>query len=465
MAFSTLTVAGINPVLNILGNTQQFNYVQNISTFQLKNSFVVNPLVSSTLNFETQNYLYSGFRWQHKTLSTDTHGSLTLQSFINADTGGTDIISFNDDDTITFVVPIIISTNLDLNGNRITDAADPVDPQDLTTKNYVDSLLGTVTLSGAVTGSGTLGSPIITTLTPITTSQVSDFNSSVTAFRLDQFAIPTANLNFNGNRGTNAADPVNPQDLTTKNYVDSLLGTVTLSGAVTGSGTLGSPIITTLTPITTSQVSDFNSSVTAFRLDQFAAPTANLNLNGNRITDAADPVNPQDAATQNFVNTRTITLSGAVTGSGTIAGGITTALSRSYCSILAIAAAATTITTAGTFVKINSVTSIALNNEFTSTNNRMTYVGTVTKIFKVDFTLDYILSAGASTVSLRIFKNGTAATTCAPIQNTSAGINNTTSSNCLVSMSTNDYVEIWATCAANGRTLTVTNINFTIIEV
>jgi hypothetical protein len=383
MAFSTLTVAGINPVLNILGNTQQFNYVQNISTFQLKNSFVVNPLVPSTLNFETQNYLYSGFRWQHKTLSTDTHGSLTLQSFINADTGGTDIISFNDDDTITFVVPIIISTNLDLNGNRITDAADPVDPQDLTTKNYVDSLLGTVTLSGAVTGSGTLGSPIITTLTPITTSQVSDFNSSVTAFRLDQFA----------------------------------------------------------------------------------APTANLNLNGNRITDAADPVNPQDAATQNFVNTRTITLSGAVTGSGTIAGGITTALSRSYCSILAIAAAATTITTAGTFVKINSVTSIALNNEFTSTNNRMTYVGTVTKIFKVDFTLDYILSGGASTVSLRIFKNGTAATTCAPIQNTSAGINNTTSSNCLVSMSTNDYVEIWATCAANGRTLTVTNINFTIIEV
>ena len=95
----------------------------------------------------------------------------------------------------------------------------------------------------------------------------------------------------------------------------------------------------------------------------------------------------------------------------------------------------------------------------------MTYVGTVTKIFKVDFTLDYILSGGASTVSLRIFKNGTAATTCAPIQNTSAGINNTTSSNCLVSMSTNDYVEIWATCAANGRTLTVTNINFTIIEV
>ena len=274
MAFSTLTVAGINPVLNILGNTQQFNYVQNISTFQLKNSFVVNPLVPSTLNFETQNYLYSGFRWQHKTLSTDTHGSLTLQSFINADTGGTDIISFNDDDTITFVVPIIISTNLDLNGNRITDAADPVDPQDLTTKNYVDSLLGTVTLSGAVTGSGTLGSPIITTLTPITTSQVSDFNSSVTAFRLDQFAIPTANLN----------------------------------------------------------------------------------LNGNRLINVIDPVNPQDAATQNFVNTRTITLSGAVTGSGTIAGGITTALSRSYCSILAIAAAATTITTAGTFVKINSVT-------------------------------------------------------------------------------------------------------------
>lgn len=48
-------------------------------------------------------------------------------------------------------------------------------------------------------------------------------------------------------------------------------------------------------------IADFASSVAATRLDQFAAPTTAVGMNNQRLTQLADPINAQDAATQNFV--------------------------------------------------------------------------------------------------------------------------------------------------------------------
>jgi hypothetical protein len=95
MAVSTITVGGINPALNILGSTQQFNFSQNLSEFQLNNLFVPTSLVSSQTNSEFRNNLLSGFRWAHLTSNTDTYGSLTLTSFVNASFSGNNLISFN----------------------------------------------------------------------------------------------------------------------------------------------------------------------------------------------------------------------------------------------------------------------------------------------------------------------------------------------------------------------------------
>ncbi len=54
-----------------------------------------------------------------------------------------------------------------------------------------------------------------------TASTISDFNTAVRTNRLDQMAAPTVNLDFNGVRGVNAANPVSGTDLANKQYVDN----------------------------------------------------------------------------------------------------------------------------------------------------------------------------------------------------------------------------------------------------
>ena len=97
MAMSTITVGGINPSLNILGTTQQFIFSQQGSVFRLNNTFIPTSLINSETDFDIINNRLSGFRWYHTTTNTDTYGSLTLQSFVNAQSSssGTNILQFN----------------------------------------------------------------------------------------------------------------------------------------------------------------------------------------------------------------------------------------------------------------------------------------------------------------------------------------------------------------------------------
>ena len=131
----------------------------------------------------------------------------------------------------------------------------------------------------------------------------------------------TTNVTFDGFDGTNwrafpqlntdgtltAADPTASTNLATKNYVDTRA--ITLTGAVSGTGALGTSIATTLANINTSQITNFSSAVTAFRLDQFAVPTSNISMGSKKITSLLDPSLAQDAATKNYVDT-------SISGSG-----------------------------------------------------------------------------------------------------------------------------------------------------
>ncbi len=58
-------------------------------------------------------------------------------------------------------------------------------------------------------------------------STISDFNTAVRINRLDQLAAPTATVDFNGQRISNLAAPINGSDVVTKSYADGLRAGIT----------------------------------------------------------------------------------------------------------------------------------------------------------------------------------------------------------------------------------------------
>jgi hypothetical protein len=162
MPMSVITVAGINPILNILGATQQLNYTQELSALQINNSFIPTIGISSQFNMEYRNNLFSGFRWTHLTTNTDTYGSLTLQNFVNASLTGNNLISFDSSGVGIYDV-------VNLNSNKIINLADGVNPTDAVNfgqLNFVISVTGTATRISSTGGQNPVIDLIDTTVTP-----------------------------------------------------------------------------------------------------------------------------------------------------------------------------------------------------------------------------------------------------------------------------------------------------------
>lgn len=74
--------------------------------------------------------------------------------------------------------------------------------------------------SGAAAGPS-FRSLVVDDIPTLTASKISNFDTQVRTSRLDQLAVPTANVSLNSQNLTNLADPVNAQDAATKAYVDA----------------------------------------------------------------------------------------------------------------------------------------------------------------------------------------------------------------------------------------------------
>lgn len=346
MAINQLKVTGINPILSVLGDTQRFNYNPDNTFFSIKSNFQPIQNVNSNLSMEFRNIFENGFRITHETDINGGVGQLKFKHFSNSSLIGTDLATVNQNGFIFNTSPsfpnpvnptdaankqyvdgktwltsqitnfdtavrayklsdfLSPSANISFANFNLINLANPINPQDAVTKSYADNMQKTVTLSGAVSGSGSTGSTITTA-----------FN-----LRLDQIAFPTANISLNGYKIINLATPTLATDAVTKAYVDSSVGgvatSITLQGDISGTGSTGSAITTT-----------FNK-----RLDQITAPTASLNLNSQKIINLAIPVLSTDAASKSYVDSAvsvfstTLTLQGAISGSGSTSSAIATTL-------------------------------------------------------------------------------------------------------------------------------------------
>lgn len=148
----------------------------------------------------------------------------------------------------------------------------------------------------------------------IAKSQLDAVVTSITGYRLDQFAAPTASVNFGGQKLTNLATPLAADQAVNKAYADAITTSITgyrldQFAAPTGSVSLGSQKITNLatptlaTDASTKAYADaIATSIPTYRLDQFAAPNTSLNLNSQKIINLATPVAASDACTKAYVD-------------------------------------------------------------------------------------------------------------------------------------------------------------------
>lgn len=157
-----------------------------------------------------------------------------------------------------------------------------------------------------------------------TASTISDFDTQVRTSRLDQMAVPNTAVTFNSQRITNVANPSGAQDVATKNYVDGASTTgnaatatklltaraISLTGVVTAVGVnfdgTGNISLTTAVADGALSISKTAGLQTALDSKQASLGYTALNKGGDTmigtLTLNADPTNPLEAATKQYVD-------------------------------------------------------------------------------------------------------------------------------------------------------------------
>jgi hypothetical protein len=276
MSDTFLTPAHIHPRIDILGNSQYFNFYDQFNSFVLFNRFTPTSLLNTGINLDFTNTNFSGFRFRHITDVASNVGTFSLNYFQFDDNVGTPLFTANTDN---------IFFNVFARGNA------PLVNNDYTNKFYVDSLVNNlpnqIILQGDIIGNGLVGQSINTSFQK-TLNQISN----------------NGNINIGNFLLNNVSTPLSVTDGANRGYVDNKTWTST-------------------------QITDFNNAVRSNSLNQFAVPTADLSMNNFKIINLNDPLNNKDAINLSYLqsyvaaNKGTGTVTSVTAGTGLSGGTIT----------------------------------------------------------------------------------------------------------------------------------------------
>lgn len=313
MAVSAFTVANLKPALSIDSGVQRFIFglpeaPEPLAAFKLDSIFVPVSGTPSQMDLETRNNALFGFRWRHETYDTDTYGSYILQRFNSSYSVVTDILSVANDGTLSFLRPI--SGDLNMGSHKIINVLDPTNAQDAATKAYVDSAIDNnfgpnvalpfLQLNWNWANPGSIGIYRFT----------HKLNDAFTSKQMVTEIVADDNLPGSARRYWTQLWSIASSTPGVSDY-----GTHSLSfvpSAASGAATFSVYSVT----LNTSTGSSFN----------FAMP---VNMATLKITNLGNPTNAQDGATKNYVDTSTVTLTGSVTGSGSVNSSFATAFANS----------------------------------------------------------------------------------------------------------------------------------------
>lgn len=202
------------------------------------------------LSSDARTFLLTPSSTNLKTLVTDETGSGALvfansPSLSNVSVSGTinniNLTTPGSAATLTLAggKTVTVNNSLTLGGTDGSTVAFGAGGTVLYTSNKLSDLSATTSaeLAGVIsdeTGSGSLvfaNNPTMSGVTingnltvggsGLVASNINDFNTAVRTNRLDQMAVPTADVSLNAQKITNLADPVSDQDAATKAYVDA----------------------------------------------------------------------------------------------------------------------------------------------------------------------------------------------------------------------------------------------------
>jgi hypothetical protein len=123
-------------------------------------------------------------------------------------------------------------------------------------------------------------------------------------------------------------------------------------------------------------------------------------------------------------------------------------------------ASVTTINTIDTWVKLNTTTTQGFSrNGLSHTNNRLTWTGATTRVFRLEGILS-CSSGNNNVIHVAFFKNGNI-WPCSEQDSAVGGTGKSTAIpfHCLIELATNDFIEVYVKNASGTANITLDNVN------